>query len=67
MSINIFCVGMCDLCCLLFKSLILHISNRLLTNAKQRLGRRNVMEITDHPLFDGVDWRTLPDRKVLSP
>ena len=23
------------------------------------------MEITDHPLFDGVDWRTLPDRKVI--
>jgi serine/threonine protein kinase len=38
-------------------------SPRLLTNAKQRLGRRNVMEITDHPLFEGVDWRTLPTRK----
>jgi hypothetical protein len=38
---------------------------RLLTNAKQRLGRRNVMEITDHPFFDGVNWRTLPDRKVI--
>ena len=23
------------------------------------------MEITDHPLFDGVDWRTLPNRKVI--
>ena len=23
------------------------------------------MEITDHPLFDGVDWRTLADRKVI--
>ncbi|KAF8803474.1 kinase-like protein [Phlegmacium glaucopus] len=39
-----------------------HFLRRLLTNAKQRLGRRNVMEITDHPLFDGVDWRTLPNQ-----
>ena len=23
------------------------------------------MEITVHPLFDGVDWRTLPNRKVI--
>ena len=23
------------------------------------------MEITDHPLFDGVDWRTLPNRTVI--
>ena len=23
------------------------------------------MEITDRPLFDGVDWRTLPNRKVI--
>ncbi|KAF4609483.1 hypothetical protein D9613_012311 [Agrocybe pediades] len=36
-----------------------HFCRRLLTNAKQRLGRRNVMEITDHPLFDGIDWTTL--------
>lgn len=33
---------------------------RLLTTAERRLGRRNIMEITDHPLFDGVDWTTLP-------
>ena len=39
---------------------------RLLTGAKQRLGRRNVMEITDHPLFDGVNWRTLTNRKGVS-
>ncbi|KAF8901457.1 kinase-like domain-containing protein [Gymnopilus junonius] len=37
-----------------------HFLHRLLTHAKQRLGRRNVMEITDHPLFDGIDWTTLP-------
>lgn len=35
---------------------------RLLTTAERRLGRRNIMEITDHPLFDGVDWTTLPIR-----
>ncbi|PPQ76943.1 hypothetical protein CVT24_009032 [Panaeolus cyanescens] len=34
-------------------------SYRLLTNAKHRLGRRNVMEITDHPFFEAVDWRNL--------
>ncbi|KIM38504.1 hypothetical protein M413DRAFT_242464 [Hebeloma cylindrosporum] len=39
-----------------------HFLRRLLTNAKQRLGRRNVMEITDHPLFDGVDWTKLISR-----
>lgn len=37
---------------------------RLLTNAEDRLGRRNIMEITDHPLFDGVDWTTLPNREA---
>ncbi|KDR79474.1 hypothetical protein GALMADRAFT_243570 [Galerina marginata CBS 339.88] len=36
-----------------------HFLHRLLTHAKQRLGRRNVMEITDHPLFEGIDWTTL--------
>ncbi|KAH9476305.1 Serine/threonine-protein kinase MRCK gamma [Psilocybe cubensis] len=36
-----------------------HFLRRLLTHAKQRLGRRNVMEITDHPLFNGVNWTTL--------
>jgi hypothetical protein len=32
----------------------LFIVPRLLTNAKQRLGRRTVMEFTDHPLVGGV-------------
>ncbi|KAF8964501.1 kinase-like domain-containing protein [Flammula alnicola] len=41
-----------------------HFLRRLLTHAKQRLGRRNVMEITDHPLFDGVDWTTLSTRSA---
>ncbi|KAJ2925699.1 hypothetical protein H1R20_g11396, partial [Candolleomyces eurysporus] len=31
----------------------------LLTHADQRLGRRNIMEITDHPFFEGVDWMAL--------
>ncbi|KAF8148004.1 kinase-like domain-containing protein [Crassisporium funariophilum] len=43
-----------------------HFLRRLLTHAKQRLGRRNVMEITDHPLFDGVDWVTLPHQTAPS-
>jgi len=29
---------------------------RLLTNRIGRLGRRNVMEIMDHPFFENVDW-----------
>ncbi|KAL4079916.1 kinase-like domain-containing protein [Scleroderma yunnanense] len=29
---------------------------RLLTNRVNRLGRRNVMEIMEHPFFDNVDW-----------
>ncbi|KAF9472378.1 kinase-like protein [Pholiota conissans] len=33
-----------------------HFLRRLLTHAKQRLGRRNVMEITDHPIFRDVNW-----------
>ncbi|KAF5310174.1 hypothetical protein D9619_010214 [Psilocybe cf. subviscida] len=37
-----------------------HFIRRLLTRAQARLGRRNVMEITDHPLFANVDWATLP-------
>ncbi|KAF9044129.1 kinase-like domain-containing protein [Panaeolus papilionaceus] len=36
-----------------------HFLHRLLTNAKHRLGRRNVMEITDHPVFEAVNWRDL--------
>ncbi|KAF8876926.1 kinase-like domain-containing protein [Infundibulicybe gibba] len=32
---------------------------RVLTCAENRLGRRNIMEITDHPLFQGVNWATL--------
>ena len=43
----------------------IYIFSGLLTNVNQRLGRRNVMEITDHPLFDGVDRRTLPNGKVI--
>src|ERR1700678_213786 len=38
--------------------------DRLLTDAKQRLGRRNTMEITHHPLFDEMDWRTLANCKA---
>lgn len=33
--------------------------SRLLTHAESRLGRRNIMEITDHPVFEGVDWTSL--------
>ncbi|KAJ3507797.1 hypothetical protein NLJ89_g6103 [Agrocybe chaxingu] len=29
---------------------------------ERRLGRRNVMEITDHPVFADVDWTTLPNQ-----
>jgi len=39
------------------------IINRLLTHADLRLGRTNVMDIKEHPVFDGVDWDTLPSRK----
>jgi len=39
-----------------------NMNPRLLTPAKKRLGRRNVMEITDHPVFEGVDWISLPSR-----
>ncbi|CAA7270531.1 unnamed protein product [Cyclocybe aegerita] len=39
-----------------------HFLRRLLTNAERRLGRRNVMEITDHPVFVDVDWTTLPNQ-----
>ncbi|KAF5353659.1 hypothetical protein D9758_008628 [Tetrapyrgos nigripes] len=31
----------------------------LLTDAEFRLGRRNVMQITDHPFFDGTVWGNL--------
>ena len=65
MSINIFCVGMQTFYCSSCSITNLHFISRLLTNAKRRIGRRNVMKITDHPLFDGVDWRTLPNRKVI--
>ncbi|KIM59924.1 hypothetical protein SCLCIDRAFT_1217373 [Scleroderma citrinum Foug A] len=30
--------------------------SRLLTNRVNRIGRRNVMEIMDHPFFENVDW-----------
>ncbi|PPQ91059.1 hypothetical protein CVT25_014723 [Psilocybe cyanescens] len=43
-----------------------HFLRRLLTHAKQCLGRRNVMEITDHPLFDGVSWTTLSNEPAPS-
>ncbi|PPQ70142.1 hypothetical protein CVT25_005815 [Psilocybe cyanescens] len=43
-----------------------HFLRRLLTHAKQRLGRRNVMEITDHPLFNGVNWSTLSNEPAPS-
>ncbi|KAF8623794.1 hypothetical protein AX17_007297 [Amanita inopinata Kibby_2008] len=33
--------------------------SRLLTHAHLRLGRVSVTEITDHSLFDGVDWASL--------
>jgi len=39
-------------------------SDRLLTDAKQRLGHRDTMEITHHPLFDEVDWRMLANCKA---
>ncbi|KAF9531501.1 kinase-like domain-containing protein [Crepidotus variabilis] len=43
-----------------------HFFRRLLTTANKRLGRRNVMEITDHPIFDGIDWRSLQSQTAPS-
>jgi hypothetical protein len=39
------------------------ITNRLLTHADLRLGRTSIMDVMDHPVFDGVDWDLLPSRK----
>ncbi|KAF8066601.1 kinase-like protein [Lyophyllum atratum] len=39
----------------------------LLTRADRRLGRRNIDEITNHPIFRNVDWDTLPTRKEAPP
>lgn len=36
---------------------------RLLTQAEYRLGRRNIMEITDHPVFEDVNWGTIHTRE----
>ncbi|KAK2467665.1 hypothetical protein APHAL10511_000520 [Amanita phalloides] len=33
--------------------------SRLLTHAHCRLGRLKIMEITEHPIFGGVDWNAL--------
>lgn len=33
---------------------------RLLTYADRRLGRRNIDEITSHPVFNDVHWKNLP-------
>ncbi|TFK19767.1 kinase-like protein [Coprinopsis marcescibilis] len=38
--------------------------HRLLTDADKRLGRRNIMEITDHPFFHGINWSTLPSQSA---
>ncbi|KAG6888599.1 hypothetical protein C0995_007118 [Termitomyces sp. Mi166 len=38
----------------------------LLTSAEFRLGRKNVQEITDHPVFRGVDWTNLPAQQAPS-
>ena len=51
LSTNIFCVGMWTFCCSSCSIKYLDFISRLLTNANQRIGRRNVMEITDHPFF----------------
>ncbi|TFK33478.1 kinase-like domain-containing protein [Crucibulum laeve] len=37
---------------------------RLLTDAELRIGRRNIMEITDHRIFNGVNWSTLPTQSA---
>ncbi|KAF8625293.1 hypothetical protein AX15_005458 [Amanita polypyramis BW_CC] len=36
-----------------------HFLSQLLTHAHLRLGRKHIMEITDHPVFGGVDWSSL--------
>ncbi|KAF8335131.1 kinase-like protein [Amanita rubescens] len=34
--------------------------SRLLTHADLRLGRTNITDIKEHPVFDGIDWDALP-------
>jgi hypothetical protein len=59
-TIRIFYVGVC-LCTLTITFLTLYA--RLLTNRERRIGRRHVMEITEHSFFHGIDWSRLPDRE----
>ncbi|KAG5352641.1 hypothetical protein C0989_001366 [Termitomyces sp. Mn162] len=39
---------------------------RLLNSAELRLGRKNVQEITQHPIFRGLDWTNLPTHQAPS-
>lgn len=43
-----------------------HRPNRLLTYADRRLGRRNIDEITSHPVFNDVHWKNLSARKAVA-
>lgn len=37
---------------------------KLLTRPERRIGRRNIMEITDHPLFEAVNWMNLHEQQA---
>ncbi|KAF7760367.1 hypothetical protein Agabi119p4_11043 [Agaricus bisporus var. burnettii] len=37
--------------------------SKLLTHPERRIGRHNIMEITDHPLFEAVNWTNLHEQR----
>jgi serine/threonine protein kinase len=47
--------------CVRIKPLIYSVI-RLLTHPERRIGRHHIMEITDHPLFEAVNWTNLHKR-----
>ncbi|RDB16495.1 Serine/threonine-protein kinase MRCK gamma [Hypsizygus marmoreus] len=48
----------------LVSQLFQDLLRRLLTYPEQRLGRKHIQEITNHPIFHDVEWDTLPTKSA---